>query len=180
MPHIHTEPGQHDLTASGYIVRTDGDELQILLHMHKKLGRWLQFGGHVELDEHPWSAVAHEVLEESGYQLNQLTLLQPPTPIPVLPNPSDIIHPLPFYLNTHKFDDTHYHTGIDYIFLTNEPPVNTVAEGESNDLKLFTATDLNELGSEEIFSNIRALALFALEAARSDIWQQIEATDFSY
>lgn len=38
MAHIHTKPGQHDLTASAYIIRDDGNEPVVLLHRHKKLG----------------------------------------------------------------------------------------------------------------------------------------------
>lgn len=53
MPHIHTEPGQHDHTASAYIVRLDEAEPALILHRHKILGQYLQFGGHVELDENP-------------------------------------------------------------------------------------------------------------------------------
>ena len=31
MPHIHTEPGQHDHTASAYIFRTDFSEPKVML-----------------------------------------------------------------------------------------------------------------------------------------------------
>jgi len=63
MAHIHTQPGQHDHTASAYIVRTDFDEPKIMLHLHRKIGKYLQFGGHVELHETPWQAVVHELRE---------------------------------------------------------------------------------------------------------------------
>mgnify|MGYP001683399595 FL=1 len=78
MPHIHNKPGQHDICVSGYIVKiTEGDEPRIILHKHRKLKMLLQFGGHVELDETPWQAVLREIAEESGYDKNQLKLLQP-------------------------------------------------------------------------------------------------------
>lgn len=70
MPHIHTEPGQHDLTVSAYIVRMDLPEPAIILHKHRKLNKWLQFGGHVEPHENPWQAVQREIREESGYELS--------------------------------------------------------------------------------------------------------------
>ena len=54
MPHIHNQPGQHDICVSGYIVKiTEGAEPRIILHKHRKLNKLLQFGGHVELDETP-------------------------------------------------------------------------------------------------------------------------------
>lgn len=77
MAHIHTEPGQHDHTASGFIVRTDTPEPTLILHRHKKTGKYMQFGGHIELDETPWQAVRHELMEESGYDLSDLQILQP-------------------------------------------------------------------------------------------------------
>ena len=58
MAHIHNEPGQHDLTVSAFIINvSDKENPKILLCRHKKLGKLLQPGGHVELDENPWQAV---------------------------------------------------------------------------------------------------------------------------
>lgn len=64
MSHIHSGNNQHDLTVTAYIVRIDTPEPQALLHLHKKLGVLLPVGGHVELSETPWQAIAHELEEE--------------------------------------------------------------------------------------------------------------------
>src|SRR5437879_1527745 len=101
MPHIHTKPGQHDHTASAYIVRIDGKEPKILLHKHKKSGKYQQFGGHIELDETPWQAVLHEIKEESGYDAKQLMLLQPKERLKSLGDADQ--HPVPVCHNTHTF-----------------------------------------------------------------------------
>lgn len=77
MAHIHTNPGEHDLTASAFIVRDDFEEPRLLLHMHKKLHILLQPGGHVELNENPWQAIEHELREETGYTFDELEVLQP-------------------------------------------------------------------------------------------------------
>lgn len=77
MPHIHTAPNQHDHTVTGYVIRTDGDQPRALLHVHKKLGKLLPPGGHIELDETPWAAMLHELREEAGYDAGQLLVLQP-------------------------------------------------------------------------------------------------------
>src|SRR3954465_16018556 len=77
MPHIHTEPGQHDHTVSAYIFRTDFSEPKVMLHLHKKHGTYMQFGGHIELNENPWQAITHELREEAGYELDELFILQP-------------------------------------------------------------------------------------------------------
>lgn len=51
-------------TVSGYVLNLTGDKL--LLVAHKKLGKWLPPGGHVDANETPQSAVVREVIEETG------------------------------------------------------------------------------------------------------------------
>ncbi len=58
MAHIHEKI---DFTASVYIVFKN----KVLLHKHKKLGIWLQPGGHIELDEDPNEAALREAKEEA-------------------------------------------------------------------------------------------------------------------
>jgi len=61
MPHIHTMKNGHDFTTTAYIVRVDTLEPKALVHMHKKLKRLLAVGGHVEMNESPWQAIAHKL-----------------------------------------------------------------------------------------------------------------------
>lgn len=64
-------------TASCLVV--DADREHVLLTLHKKVGRWLQFGGHLEADDESVSAGAlREALEESGLTSAELTLLPGP------------------------------------------------------------------------------------------------------
>ena len=52
-------------TASGFVVSPDGSSL-LLIH-HRRLGRWLQPGGHIDPgDISPIAAAAREVTEETG------------------------------------------------------------------------------------------------------------------
>lgn len=146
MPHIHTLPGQHDLTVSAYVFNLSGSEPKLLLHMHKLLGKYLQIGGHVELDETPWQAIAHELREEAGYNLNQLKLLQPKERIKSLKG--TILHPVPLALNTHNFNSTHFHTDIVYVFVTKEEPAEKVDKGESRKIGWFTREQVNKMGNE--------------------------------
>jgi 8-oxo-dGTP pyrophosphatase MutT (NUDIX family) len=46
------------------IVLDDGG--RVLLHRHKRLGRWLQPGGHLDPGELPWQAAVRETQEETG------------------------------------------------------------------------------------------------------------------
>lgn len=57
------DPGH--FTASGFVVSPDGSSL-LLIH-HRRLGRWLQPGGHIDPeDPSPIVAAAREVEEETG------------------------------------------------------------------------------------------------------------------
>ena len=69
--HRSCEPGH--LTSSGFVV--DPDAGKVLLIQHRKLGRWLQPGGHADGDG-LLSRVAHrEILEETG--LGDVVVLSP-------------------------------------------------------------------------------------------------------
>lgn len=120
MAHIHTQPGQHDHTVTAYIVRTDSTEPKILLHMHKKLSRLLTVGGHIELDETPWQAIAHELQEESGYSLNELLVLQPKERLAGLSGV--VMHPYPVVMNTHNVAPGHDHSDTGYAFVATANP----------------------------------------------------------
>lgn len=160
MPHIHTEPGQHDSTASAYIVRVDKGEPRLLLHQHKKLGVFLQIGGHVELKENPWQAVLHEIREESGYDPNQLSLLQPRLRIRHLTG-VDLI-PNPVVNLSHEFMDGHVHDDMAWALVTDERPRHSVGQGESNGLHFFSEAELRKLANNRIPEDVREIGLFVI------------------
>lgn len=174
MPHIHTKPGQHDHTVSAYIIRLDGDEPRILLHRHKKMGVYMQFGGHVELNETPWQAISHELWEESGYSLGQLSILQPKQRITKLTRSTS--HPQPVNINTHSVDSEgkHFHTDVVYAFVTYENPRSTPGDGESSDIRSFTKAELQSLSPQEVFENVREIGQFILEGPLNN-WDKIPA-----
>lgn len=67
----NTLPGH--ITACVWIRSSDGQK--VLLLDHKKLGKWIQLGGHIEADESPLLAAWREAREESG--LESLRLVSP-------------------------------------------------------------------------------------------------------
>ncbi|MGH3733357.1 MAG: NUDIX hydrolase [Acidimicrobiales bacterium] len=52
----------HHLTASAFVISSRG----VVLHRHKRLGIWVQPGGHVDLGESPEEACVRETREETG------------------------------------------------------------------------------------------------------------------
>jgi hypothetical protein len=183
MGHIHTNDGEHDHTASAYIVRTDAsfDEPRLMLHRHRKLGVYLQFGGHIELTETPWQAVLHELAEESGYRPNELKLVQPTKRITHLDDA--VLHPVPFCHNTHNFDaeGQHRHSDIGYLFVADRPPLHPVNDGESEDIVLLSGAELAGMKSpEEIYRNIQQIGSYALGVVSElgERWELVDLAEF--
>lgn len=54
------------VTGSAIVVGPRG----VVLHLHKRLGLWLQPGGHIDPGETPWDAAWREASEETGLQLS--------------------------------------------------------------------------------------------------------------
>ncbi len=52
------------VTGSAIVVTED--RRRVLLHLHKRMNKWLQPGGHIDEDELPWAASLREVVEETG------------------------------------------------------------------------------------------------------------------
>lgn len=178
MPHIHTEPGQHDASVTAFIVRLDLDEPRLLLMPHKKLASLLPPGGHVELDETPWGALAHELKEETGYTFDDLDVVQPKTR---LKNLSQItLHPQPILSNSHYIPHEHYHTDLDYLFIANGDPKTKPHEGEVQELRWVTQSEVNALRDDEIMSNIREISDYVFSVLlTADDHERISASLYS-
>ena len=101
MAHIHEKI---DFTVAIFVVH----ERKILLIHHRKLGKWLPLGGHIELDEDPEIAALREAKEESGLDV-ELLGERPPT---TEPGTRALIAPR--FLDIHRISDTHEHIGMIY------------------------------------------------------------------
>lgn len=176
MPHIHTEPGQHDLTTTAFIVRLDGHAAYGLMHRHRKLGMLLPVGGHVELIENPWAAVIHEIKEESGYDIDQLSVLQPAQR--VLRMDGVKTHPVPLFLQTHRFspEAEHYHIDVGFAFVTSQQPASLPSEGESSELLWLTNDDIQKR-KDEMPADVAQIFEFVLTTAIGS-WQQVSHAEF--
>lgn len=56
---------ERHFTATAYIIENE----KVLLLFHRKLGKWLPPGGHVEANETPVECALREVLEETGLEI---------------------------------------------------------------------------------------------------------------
>ena len=102
------------VTASAIVLGGDG---RVLLHRHKRLGLWLQPGGHVDGDETPGDAVLREVREETGL---------------VGAHPDGVATPV--HVDVHEGGRGHLHLDLRYLVLApGDPP--RPPEGESQDVR---------------------------------------------
>jgi 8-oxo-dGTP diphosphatase len=142
MPHIHTGTGECDATVSAYVVRRVADEWRCLVHMHRKIDRLMQIGGHIELTQTPWQAVATELREEAGYELAELKVLQS---LPEPPELDDaVVHPQPFLMNTHDVGGGHYHNDTCYGFSAEFASGADPDADESQELRWLTLDELQK------------------------------------
>ncbi|EFT77017.1 hypothetical protein HMPREF9599_01744 [Cutibacterium acnes HL050PA2] len=97
------------------------------MHKHRKMNLWIQPGGHVEHTENPWQALAHELHEETGYSIDQLSVLQPWDRLP--DGIHDLMHPTPVLLNTHSPYPGHFHSDIVMAMVAHGDPAENRARG---------------------------------------------------
>ena len=182
MAHIHTNFGEYDHTVSAYILIIDSNnsEPKIMLHRHKKLGKYLQFGGHIELNENPWQALNHELMEESGYQLSQLKIMQPKNTFHKLS--SVIVHPIPFSYNSHFYDEDHkhLHTDVGYLLIADSLPRHKPRKGESNDIVLFGEEEIEQLPVSDIYTTTKQLIKYAIQIYnhKNMGWEIVKTSQF--
>jgi 8-oxo-dGTP pyrophosphatase MutT (NUDIX family) len=109
------------LTGSALVV--DPKRGAVLLHLHKKLNKWLQFGGHTEYEIDLSEVALREGTEETG--ISDLRLF--PGGTEIIPVDIDM------HIISQKDDrPEHYHLDFRYILVTDLPESLHVGEDESN------------------------------------------------
>lgn len=131
MAHIHEKI---DFTVAIFVVHDE----KVLLILHRKLGKWLPLGGHIELDEDPEIAALREAKEESGLAV-ELVGERPPTS-----EPGTRALIAPRFLDIHRISETHEHIGMIYWARPIGGDVKLATE-EHHDIRWCSATELDEL-----------------------------------
>lgn len=99
------------LTASAWVVSADG--ARHLLLRHRKLGKWLQPGGHADGDGDLLSVARREVIEETG--LSQVEPIAAGSGLVPLDLDVHLI-PARFDANGEMIDDAHEHHDVRFLF----------------------------------------------------------------
>ncbi|NQY57461.1 MAG: NUDIX domain-containing protein [Ilumatobacteraceae bacterium] len=115
------EAGRVHVTGSGIVVSARG----VLLLRHKRLGLWLQPGGHLEPGETPWDGALRECNEETGLDLDFIG-------VPDRSGVPELLH-----VDVHEGGRGHTHLDLRYLLGGDErdpaPP-----EGESQEIDWFS------------------------------------------
>jgi 8-oxo-dGTP pyrophosphatase MutT (NUDIX family) len=108
------------VTGSSLIIGRRG----VILHRHKRLGLWLQPGGHLDPGETPWEAARRESTEETGLQVDWLD--RGPGGVPRLA-----------HLDVHAGGRGHIHLDLRYLVAVVGSDEPVPPEGESQDVRWF-------------------------------------------
>jgi 8-oxo-dGTP pyrophosphatase MutT (NUDIX family) len=125
---FHREAFPAHFTGSALVVSADGSKA--LLNHHRKLDRWLQFGGHCDGEENVLSVARREALEESG--IDGLIVASS--------RPFDLdIHEIP----AHGNEPIHFHYDVRYVLIA--PGIaEAKTSPESKELRWFTYDELED------------------------------------
>jgi 8-oxo-dGTP pyrophosphatase MutT (NUDIX family) len=137
------------LTGSAIVISASGDRV-LLLH-HRKLGLWLQPGGHGEAGESSAEAVAlREALEETGIRDLKLH--------PTAPRPIDVdVHAIPARTD----EPAHEHLDLRYLVIAPDSAAAVHDPAESHAIRWFTWPEIETMdldgGLRRALKKVKAL-----------------------
>ncbi len=129
------EANDHHLTVGAFVVSSRG----MILHLHKRLGIWVQPGGHVDAGETPEEACVREVSEETGLEVRHL-------------DPARLFH-----VDVHPGPSGHTHYDLRYV-VASEPRDPSPPPGESPEVYWFDFDEAAERAADDLAPVVRKLA----------------------
>lgn len=124
---------------TGSAIVTDGQG-RVVLHRHKRLGSWLQPGGHVDPDEDPARAAQRETFEETGLRAAH------PKGSPAL-----------LHVDAHPGPRGHRHLDVRYLLIADPGAPLAPADGESPDVAWFDLDDATKVSDASLAAALEAL-----------------------
>jgi len=125
------------VTASAWVLSPDGR--RFLLTHHRKLGRWLQLGGHADGESDVAAVALREAREESGLQdLRFAYAADAPVPIDL------DVHPIP----ARGAEPRHDHHDVRFVLVA-APGQTIFASDESTALEWFEMAALEEIADDD-------------------------------
>lgn len=133
----HADPTH--ITASAIVMSEQHGTDWVVLHKHKRLGLWLQPGGHVDAGELVSDAAVREAREETGLHVQHAAV----TPVFV-------------HVDVHPGPRGHTHLDLRYLLIaSHEMP--RPGEGESPDVAWFSYEDALAVADEALAGALRAM-----------------------
>lgn len=129
----HADPTH--VTGSAIVIGPRG----VVLHRHRKLGLWLQPGGHIDPGEAPWEAAEREAEEETGLDLEH------PGGTPRLA-----------HVDVHPGPHGHTHLDVRYLLLAGDQDPAPPPE-ESQDVRWFSWADAIDIADPGLRGALVAL-----------------------
>ena len=133
--------GPEHVTASAVVVGERGT----LLHVHKRLGIWLQPGGHLLPDEAPWDAARREAREETGLRVSH------PPRGPVL-----------VHVDVHRGARGHVHLDLRYLLMAPVDDEPAPGSGESPLVRWFSWDDALAVADNALVGALRTARLMTV------------------
>ena len=132
------DPAADPVHVTGSAIVLDGRG-HTLLHRHKRLGRWLQPGGHVDPGEDPPGAALREAREETGIPLT---------------HPDEgcrLVH-----VDVHEGGRGHLHLDLRYLLLGDGDAPFAPDAGESRALRWIPVDEIDDWGDASVGDAVRA------------------------
>jgi 8-oxo-dGTP pyrophosphatase MutT (NUDIX family) len=107
---------------------------KFLFIKHKKIGKWLAPGGHIEPNENPDCAALRETKEETGLDV---TLVGER-----LPKETDMVRPFGIQLNV--ITPEHEHMDLIYLGFPKSGQIETINKEESDGIEWFSLEQIND------------------------------------
>ncbi len=159
---------QKHFTATAFIIDSKN---RTLMMWHKRLGRWMPPGGHIDDDETPEEAAQRECKEETGLDVEIVGAEQPDLFANAKTEGHMLKKPIAMLLENipaspERNEPAHQH--MDFLFLArpiDESQTLVLQQAEGHELRWFTREDVATLSTEtEIFGNVQAYILEIIPA----------------